>query len=68
MLAVAAGGLVTLLIQVLVAGLVFWLVWWLISYLNPPEPFNKVLRAIVAIVAVLYLINLLLGLTGHGMF
>jgi hypothetical protein len=56
--------LVQFVIYIIVAGLIFWLLWWLIGYVALPEPFNKVVRVIIAVVAVLFLINLLLGLTG----
>ncbi len=57
--------LVSLLITLVVAGLIFWLLWWFLSICGLPEPFNKIARIIVALVAVVFLINLLLGLGGH---
>ncbi len=59
-----ASSLIHILVELCVIGLVFWLVWWLIGYMALPEPFNKVARVIVALVAVLFLINLVLGLGG----
>ncbi len=56
------GGLVMLVVYVIVAGLVFGLLWWLIGYCGLPEPFNKVARVLIAVVAVLFLIFLLLSL------
>ena len=56
--------LVGLLVQLIVVGLVCYLVWWLIGYIGLPAPFDKVARVIVAIFAVLFLINLILGLSG----
>jgi len=58
--------LTQLLIQIVVAGLVAYLVWWLISYIGLPSPFDKVARAVVAVVVVLFLINLLLTISGSG--
>ncbi len=57
--------LVSLLVTLVVAGLIFWLLWWFLSICGLPEPFNKIARIIVALVAVVFLINLLLGLGGH---
>ena len=53
------------LITLVVVGLICWLVWWFISYVGLPEPFAKVARVLVALVALIFLINFLLGLTGH---
>ena len=61
----SAEAFVSILVWVVVVGLVFYLLWWLVGYLGLPEPFNKVARVILAIAAVLFLINLLMGLTGH---
>jgi hypothetical protein len=62
--AVSGQALVSSVLWLVVIGLIFWLLWWLIGYVGVPEPFNKVLRVIVAIVAVILLINFLLGLVG----
>lgn len=64
--ALSVGGLVPLLIEVLIVAAVCWLLWWLVNYLAPPQPFLKILQCIIAVVAVLYLINLLLGLSGNA--
>jgi len=56
--------LVHLLVQLIVVGLICYLVWWLIGYIGLPAPFDKVARVIVAVFAVLFLINLVLGLSG----
>ena len=59
--------LVHLFIEILIIGCVCWLLWWLVGYIAPPEPFNKILRVVIAVVAVLFLINVLLGLNGTPM-
>jgi hypothetical protein len=56
---------VSLVIYVIVIGAVCWLLWWLISFIGVPEPFSKIARGIIAVVAVLFLISLLLSLVGH---
>ena len=56
--------LVGLLVQLIVVGLVFWLLLWLIGYVGLPEPFSKVAKVILAVVAVLFLINLVMSLSG----
>jgi hypothetical protein len=62
---VSVDSLISTLIYVIVIGLVFWLLWWLIAYVGLPEPFNKLARVILAIAAVLVILNLLLGFAGH---
>lgn len=64
--ALSISGLLPLLIEVIIVAVVCWLIWWLIGYIGLPQPFDRVLRIIVAIVAVVYLVNLLLGLGGHA--
>ena len=60
--------LVHIIIYLLIVGGVCWLLWWLISYIGLPEPFNKIARVIIAVVAVLLCINLLLELGGGQPF
>lgn len=59
-----ASVLMGILIQLIVIGAVCWLLWWFISFIGLPEPFNKIARGVIAAVAVFFLINLLLGLSG----
>lgn len=54
--------LVTTVVYLIIVGLVFFLLWWLIGYCALPEPFNKVAKVIVAVLAVLVLIGVLLSL------
>ena len=62
MLSISAA--VSVVITLIVAGLVFWLLIWLIDYCGIPEPFNKIARVILAIVAVLVVIGVLLQFVG----
>lgn len=59
--------LLHLLVNIIVIGLVCWLLWWLIGYIGLPEPFNKIARVLVAVVAVIFLLNIVLGLGGGAM-
>jgi len=61
---IEAGALVSFLVYIIVIGLVFWLLWWLLAQVGLPEPFNKVARIVLSVVAVLILINILLGIVG----
>ena len=60
-------GLVELVVYLLVVGGIFWLLLWLIGYIGIPEPFAKVAKIIIMVVAVLILINVLLGFVGPPM-
>jgi hypothetical protein len=64
--AINADSLLTMVINIVVAGLILWLLYWLIHYIPVPQPFLKVLEVIIAVVAVVWLINVLLGLTGNA--
>lgn len=52
-------------IWIIAAALVFWLLHWLIGYVRIPEPFAKVARVILAVAAVIFLINVILGIVGR---
>lgn len=62
--AISGENVLTALIWIVVAGIIFWLVTWLISYVGLPEPFAKVAKVIVAVVAVVFLINAILTIAG----
>jgi len=63
--AISSSGIVNLFIWIVVAGLIFFVLNWLIDYAKTPEPFNRVLKVVIAIGAVLIVINALLALTGN---
>lgn len=63
--AISSNDLVGFVVWICIAGLVFWLLTWLVGYVGMGEPFTKIARAIIAIVAVLIIINALFSLTGH---
>ena len=60
-------GLISLLITLLILGLVFYLVVWLIGWIGVPEPFNKIIKAVIGLICVLYLLGLLTGYAPHPM-
>jgi hypothetical protein len=60
---------VTVVLYLIIAGLIFGLLWWLIGYCGVPEPFNKVARVILAVLAVFVCIGILLSLvSGQPVF
>ena len=68
MMILAAIPLIHLLIVLVIGGLIFWLLWWFIGFIGLPAPFNKVAQVVIALFAVLFLIHILLSLTGHPLF
>ena len=60
--------LVELVIYLMVTGGIVWLLLYLIGYLGVPQPFAKVAKGIIMVVAVLILINVLLGFVGSPIF
>jgi len=60
--------LLALLVKLVIMGLIFWLIWWFIDYVGVPEPFHKVLKVVIGLVALIFLINILLGLSGQPLF
>lgn len=65
---ISASTLVPLLVSLVIAGVVFWLIWWFVGYIGLPEPFNKVARVLIGLAALLYLLNLLMSLSGTPLF
>lgn len=66
---ISGEGAINAVVWLVVAGVIFWLLWWLVGYCALPEPFNKVARVVLvlAIAAVVVLINVLMSLAGHPM-
>lgn len=64
LLAIDGSAIVTMFIWIVAIALICWLLWWLIGYMGLPQPFDKVLRVLVALIAVIFLINAILTLVG----
>jgi hypothetical protein len=62
--AISGSQIVSALIWLICIGLVFWLCNWLVSYIGLPEPFAKVAKVIIAVAAVIFLINVIMSLAG----
>jgi hypothetical protein len=61
-------GLLQFVITLVIVALIFWCIWWFLGYVGVPEPFNKVLRVIIGLVALVVVLNLLFGLMGTPLF
>ena len=55
---------VTVILYLIIAGVIFWLLHWAIGYVGIPEPFNKVARVILVILAIFVVIGILLTMVG----
>jgi len=60
--------LVSFLIYLVILVVVLWFLWWLLQQIELPDPFPKLLRIVIVAIGVIVLIDLLLGITGHGSF
>ena len=62
-------GLVQTVITLVIVALIFWVIMWFVGYVGVPEPFNKVAIVIIALVAVIILLDVVLGVGGvpHGL-
>ena len=56
--------LISLLIVVLVVGIIVWLALWAISELGVPDPFNRIARVLVILIACLVILYRALPLVG----
>lgn len=67
-LAISGSSLIHALVYLLIIALIFWLIQWGLAQIGVPEPFNKLIKVVLVIVAVIICINFLLGLTEGGGF
>lgn len=58
----------SVVVYLVIVGLIFWCIWWFIGYVGVPEPFNKVIRVVLGLLALIIVINILLGMVGTPMF
>jgi uncharacterized membrane protein YGL010W len=65
LLQIEGAAIVHTIVYLIIFGLIFGLLFWLCDYLKLPEPFNKVVRVILVVGAVLLIINVLLAFVGH---
>lgn len=63
-----AASLMDLLVKLIIGALIFWLIWWFISWVGVPEPFLKVIKVILGLAVLIFLISILLGLSGTHIF
>lgn len=65
---IEGSALLSLLVTVVIVGLIFWLLLWFVDWVGVPEPFLKVVRVLIGLAALIYLINLLMKISGTPLF
>lgn len=55
---------VDLILIIIILGVAFWVIIWLIDWVGLPEPFNKVAKVLIGLVAVIFIITRLFALIG----
>ena len=63
---ISLSGAIYVLVYLCVAGLIFWLLSYALEAINPPEPFHKVARVVLIVLAVVVCIGILLSLLPGG--
>jgi hypothetical protein len=56
--------IISAVIWIIILGCIFGLLVWLVDYVKLAEPFAKIAKIVLAVAAVLLLINALLGIAG----
>lgn len=70
---ISGSALISSLVWLICVGLVFYLLYWLVNFVALPEPFGKIIKVILAVAAVIVLINVIMSFAGspywkwHGM-
>lgn len=62
------GDIGNLLIWLVVVCIVFGLVWWILSEIPLPPMAAKLVRIVFVLILAIWLIDLLLGFSGHPLF
>jgi hypothetical protein len=58
--------MIDLIVYLAIFVIVAVVLWWLLQQLALPEPIGKIVTIVLVVVAAVFLIMLLLGLTGQG--
>lgn len=63
--AISGSSFVNAIIHLIIIGLIVWVLFWALGQIGLPEPFNKVVRVVLILLACVFVINFLLSLTGN---
>lgn len=56
------------LIFLVIVAFILSIIWWVVDWMGLPQPINKIVKAIVVLVGVIFLIDFLLRLAGQSGF
>ena len=59
--------MIGVLVYFLIVLLVLGVVWWVLTEIPLPPPFLKIARVVLVVIALLFLIDILLGIGGGGL-
>jgi hypothetical protein len=65
---ISLAALLNLVVKVVIAGLIFWALMWAIDACETPQPFNKVLKVIIILFALIFILSVLFSLSGTDLF
>jgi hypothetical protein len=54
-----------LILQLVVGGMIAYICWWALGKIALPEPFAKIALVLLVVIIAIWLINILLTLSGH---
>ena len=57
--------LIQAVIWIVGVGLIAWLLWWLVDYAGLPAPLAKIAKVLIALFLVIFLIRLIIKITGY---
>jgi hypothetical protein len=63
--AISVGAILQAVIVLIILGVIWWLLFWLISFVGLPDPFAKIARVLLGVLAVIVCIAILASLLGH---
>ncbi len=66
--AISGGAVVNVIITLVIVALIYWVADWALKKIQLPDPFGKIAMVLLVLLAAVFIINALLGLTSNGPF
>ncbi len=66
--AISGNAVINVLITLVIVSLIYFIADWALKKIGLPEPFGKVAMVLLVLLAAVFLINALMGLTSNGPF
>ncbi len=61
-------GMVHFVVYIIIVAAIFWAVWEFVKWCEVKEPWLKLVKIVMGIVALFVVVNILLGMIGEPMF